>query len=56
MTPTTVILDLGEEKKHSVRYNSRLRDAPVSSLYVGKSILPKPFPQTLKITIEEESQ
>lgn len=50
---TTVTLSRPEEKKHSVRYNARSGDdtAAISSLYVHKRVLPRPFPKAIEVTI-----
>lgn len=53
MQTKTSTFTLFEEKKHSVRYNCPVDDAIASSIYVSKVILgPKPYPQTLKLTLE----
>lgn len=51
-----VILEFGEEKKWSVRYNEP-KDTPAESsvaksVYVQKSALPTPYPRKLKLTLE----
>ena len=52
MKPVTVTLELHEEKKHSVRYDSvtEHRQA-LSSLYVHKAFLSNPYPDAIEVTI-----
>lgn len=47
----TVEFKLNSEKKNSVRYDSSSDDPAVTSLYVMKHALPKPYPQTFKIEL-----
>lgn len=48
---------LFEEKKHSVRYNADKNDemAVATTIYVNKSALPKPYPKTIIVTVEDEA-
>ncbi len=51
----TQVLQKFEEKKHSVRYNSLINtpmEVIVSSIYVMKDSLPKPFPNKIKLSLE----
>lgn len=45
-----------EEKKHSVRYDAQkttaAEDIIVTSIYIVKGALPKPFPNSITLTIE----
>lgn len=52
----TQILSLNEAKKHSVRYDADKVEADplVTSIYVLKGHLPRPFPPRIKITVEAE--
>lgn len=57
MQTKTAVYDIGEEKKHSVRYEERDPgtnfDSIVRTLYVAKTALgAKPYPRTLKLTLE----
>lgn len=49
----TSTLHFNEEKKHSVRYDAPKTDSDptVSSVYVLKSALMKPYPMKIEITI-----
>jgi hypothetical protein len=56
MPQVTAVLTLTDPKKHSVRYDDKSDDAPVSSLYVSKSSLRQlaptgDWPQTLTLAI-----
>jgi hypothetical protein len=53
MGAKTIILKLTEPKKHSVRYDAPegTVDPILSSVYVSKRDLPKPFPAELEIAI-----
>ncbi len=55
MTKQT-ILEFGEEKKWSVRYNepkdTKSEDSVAKSVYVQKSALPTPYPRQIKLTLE----
>lgn len=42
---------INSEKKHSVRYDASDKDAGLTSVYVMKSSLPNPIPQTITITV-----
>jgi len=42
---------LNSEKKHSVRYDAFSADAAVSSSYVMKKDLPKPYPQSFTMKL-----
>jgi len=42
---------LNSEKKHSVRYDAYSADAAVSSSYVMKKDLPKPYPQSFTMKL-----
>lgn len=53
----TIVLAFGEEKKHSVRYNTTTLESPLlTSVYVSKDHLPRPFPQRIKVTVEPVTQ
>lgn len=63
MQTKTAIYDIGEEKKHSVRYEERgdpkesdneaIRNSIAGTIYVRKTALgSKPYPRTLKMTLE----
>lgn len=57
MPKKTIILEIEEEKKHSVRYTEPAATSPENSLvgtvYVKKSALgPKPYPATVTLTLE----
>lgn len=47
-------LELYEDKKHSVRYNALKADQDpiVTSIYIMKGRLPRPFPKKIKLNIE----
>lgn len=47
-------LHLKEEKKHSVRYDSKESDGALTSIYIMKSHLTKPWPQAVKVRIEPQ--
>ena len=49
----TILLTLNSVKKHSVRYDCDEKNTAVTSIYVMKRGLSEPFPETIKITIEE---
>lgn len=51
--PKTVTIEfkLREEKKGSVRYDASSDDPAVTSAYVMKKDLPKPYPQTFKMQL-----
>lgn len=53
----TSILNLGEVKKHSVRYNASEndKDPVVTSIYIMKTALERPWPTQVKLTIEAVS-
>lgn len=54
MRTITTVLEYGEEKKHSVRYNHAApATAALQSVYVSKKYLAKPYPPQIKVTIEE---
>lgn len=48
-------LEFNSEKKHSVRYDDPAEGEVVSSVYVNKAALPKPYPKAIKLTIEWEN-
>ena len=56
MEPKSITLTLREEKKHSVRYDAprSAEDPLVTSLYVMKSHLSRPFKKQITVTIKEE--
>lgn len=55
--PVTMKLKLREGKKHSVRYDSENRDDPcLRSIYIMKTALPSPFPNSVTITIQEAEE
>lgn len=45
-------MKINSEKKHSVRYDAIDKDAALTSVYVMKTSLPNPIPQTLTIKVE----
>jgi hypothetical protein len=47
----TVEFKLKDEKKGSVRYDASSDDPAVTSCYVMKKDLPKPYPQTFKMQL-----
>lgn len=47
----TIDMVLFEEKKGSVRYNAVGNDPAVTSAYVMKKDLPKPYPQSFKMQL-----
>lgn len=49
-------MKINSEKKHSVRYDAVSNEAALISVYVMKSSLPKPIPQTITITINLENK
>lgn len=51
---TSTTLHIASEKKHSVRYDAPKTDNDplVTTIYVMKGHLPRPFPRVIKITIE----
>lgn len=51
--PTTVTVNmvLFEEKKGSVRYNAEGNDPAITSTYVMKHALPKPYPKSFKMQL-----
>lgn len=50
----TIRMVLNSEKKHSVRYDAQNNDSAVTSSYVMKKDLPKPYPQafTMKLIFD----
>lgn len=48
----TIIMELYEEKKHSIRYNAKEKDAALASIYVSKTFLGREKPEELTVTIE----
>ena len=53
MEKQTVIFDKVEPKKNSLCFKTTQEDPAITSVYVMKYALGKPFPQKIKITIEE---
>jgi hypothetical protein len=49
--PVTVTLVKFEEKKGSVRYNAEGDDPAMTSAYIMKYALPKPYPQRIKVQL-----
>lgn len=47
-----VTMKFNSEKKHSVRYDCEAQDALLTSVYVRKADLPRPFPQNIVVTVE----
>ena len=47
----TVEFTLKDEKKNSVRYDSSSDDPAVTSAYVMKHALPKPYPRKFKMQL-----
>lgn len=52
MTTLTIPMKINSEKKHSVRYDAIDKDAGVTSVYVMRSSVPNPIPQTLTVKVE----
>ncbi len=50
-----VPMKINSEKKHSVRYDATVENAPVTSIYIMKTGLPSVggIPQNIVITIEK---
>lgn len=51
----TIPMKINSEKKHSVRYDAIAADAGVTSVYIMKTDLIKPFPQAITVTVEMEN-
>ena len=49
--PVTVEFTLKDEKKHSVRYDASSDDPAVTSAYVMKTALPRPYPKKFTMTL-----
>lgn len=49
--PVIVNMVLFEEKKGSVRYNASDNDPAITSAYVMKNALPKPYPKSFKMQL-----
>lgn len=49
----SVVLEFNSEKVHSVRYDATGDEPLVSSIYIKKSELTRPFPKKVKVTVEE---
>lgn len=51
---TTQTLYLNEPKKHSVRYDAGPGESEplLTSIYVSKTHLPRPIPDTIVVTVE----
>lgn len=49
-------MTINEEKKHSVRYDAskNQNDPAITSVYVMKSSLTKPYPDKIFVTIDKE--
>lgn len=50
------LFTLREEKKHSVRYDALSdsdTDDVATSIYVSKSVLSRPYPKRIRLTVEE---
>mgnify|MGYP000219769950 CR=1 FL=1 len=45
-------MKINSEKKHSVRYDAIDKDAGVTSVYVMRSSLPNPIPQSINVTVK----
>lgn len=64
MTTKTQRMILGDEKKHSVRYeevgdpkesdSEALRNSLTGTIYVRKTQLPRPFPKAMTLTLTWE--
>lgn len=52
MTTLTIQMKINSEKKHSVRYDAVDKDAGVTSVYVMRTSLPNPIPQSLTVKVE----
>jgi hypothetical protein len=48
----TIPMKINSEKKHSVRYDAIDKDAAVISVYVMRTSIPTPIPQTIIIKVE----
>jgi hypothetical protein len=53
MEKQTVIFDKVEPKKNSLCFKTTQEDPAITSVYVMKYALGKPFPAKIKVTIEE---
>jgi len=49
----TFILDVVEQKKHSVRYRTSVKNPPVESIYIARTHLGNPAPKAVVVTIED---
>lgn len=52
MITLTIPMKINSEKKHSVRYDAVDKDAGVTSMYVMRTSLPNPIPQSLTVKVE----
>ena len=52
MDKQVIIYTQYEEKKHSVCYKTK-EDVAVGTVYVMRSHLGRPFPKSIKLTVEE---
>lgn len=50
-----VPMKINSEKVHSIRYDAIDKDAGVTSVYVMKSSLVTPYPQSINVIIEMEN-
>lgn len=49
-----IVLELDKETKNTVRYGlPEGEEAPVTSLYIAKADLPKPFPTAIRLVVED---
>lgn len=52
MITLTIPMKINSEKKHSVRYDAVDKDAAVTSIYVMKTSIVNPIPQTITVKVE----
>lgn len=58
MIELKIKMKINSEKKHSVRYDvmeNQTNDPAITSIYVMKSSLVKPYPETITVKIEMET-
>lgn len=52
MIELKIPMKINSEKKHSVRYDAVDNDAAVMSIYVMKTAIVNPIPQTITVKVE----
>ena len=52
----TIQMKINSEKKHSVRYDAVDKEAGVTSVYVMKSSLTHPIPQSIVVKVEMDNE